>query len=304
MSSRALRKLQKQRESVAHLAQDEQVASSEEEHATVAAPKPKKNAFDLLNAFDEDNEEEPSDNEQQVDTEPEPVAVSPANPTEVSKKKKKKKKKKAAAQKPSTKGETAEAEELDDIDRALKELSTKGDATLNELPTAATATVDRRFAKTPEELLSIDPKSLNAINEMRKLFGNVVLESFDNEENTGSGRRRERQREAIDLGRALSGRYSPASRGQSLAGVALRKNVLMQGKDEWPRATSGGLGMELSQKLPSGNNLYRLLRNQAYQDVQMQFDLCVESMDPQRLIQLLQYNRKLKQLPQRTFKMT
>lgn len=283
---------------MAHLVQDEQDASSEEEHEAVAAPKPKKNTFDLLNAFDEDEEEEPSDHEPQVDTEPSPVA---ATPTETSKKKKKKKKKKAAAQKPPTKGETAEAEaeELDDIDRALKELSTKGDATtaLNELPTDTTAKVDHRFAKTPEELLSIDPKSLNAINEMRKLFGNVVLESFEDEENSGSGRRRERQRETIDLGRALSGRYSPASRGQSLAGVALRKNVLMQGKDEWPRTTSGGLGMELSQKLPNGNNLYRLLHNQAYQDVQMQFDLCVESMDPQRLIHLLQYNRKLKLCP-------
>lgn len=270
------------------MAQDEQDASSEEEQEAIAAPKPKKNAFDLLNAFDEEDEGESLDHEPQVDTEPAPVA---ATTTETSKKKKKKKKKAAAATKSSKK--TAEAEELDDIDRALKELSTKdGAATaLNEPPTATTANVDGRFAKTPEELLSIDPRSLNAMNEMRKLFGNVVLESFD-EENSGSGRRRERQRETIDLGRALSGRYSPASRGQSLAGVALRKNVLMRGNDEWPRVTSGGLGMELTEKLPSGNSLYRLLHNQAYQDVQMQFDLCVESMDPQRLIHLLQYNRK------------
>ncbi|KAE8375090.1 transcriptional repressor TCF25-domain-containing protein [Aspergillus bertholletiae] len=123
---------------------------------------------------------------------------------------------------------------------------------------------------------------------MRKLFGNVVLENFD-QEDTG-GRRRDRNRETIDLSRALTGKYSPASRGQSLAGVTLRRNVLMQGKDEWPRTPSGGLGMELVEKSSTGPTIYRIIHNASYKDVQMQFDMCVESMDPQRMIHLLQYN--------------
>ncbi|KAH8697154.1 Nulp1-pending protein [Talaromyces proteolyticus] len=289
MSSRALRKLQKQSELVN---QEEQDSSSGEETEAVV-PKPKANAFDLLNAFDEDENEEASDPEIEAGSEPTPADISPANSTEASKKKrKKKKKKKNTPQKSSSKPDTHDNEELDDIDRALKELSTKNDTiTTPNKPSARDApTPSQRFPKSPEEVLTIDPKSLNAINEMRKLFGNVVLESFVNDETSSSGRRRERQRETIDLGRALSGRYSPASRGQSLAGVTLRKNVLMQGKDEWPRATSGGLGMELSQKLPNDNTLYKLLHNQLYENVQMQFDMCVESMDPQRLIHLLQYN--------------
>ena len=64
----------------------------------------------------------------------------------------------------------------------------------------------------------------------------------------------------------------------------------MQAKDEWPRAPSGGLGMEMVDKLPDGSIEYRLVHNSSYQDVQRQFDMCVESMDPQRLIHLLQYN--------------
>jgi Protein of unknown function, DUF654. len=117
----------------------------------------------------------------------------------------------------------------------------------------------------------------------------VVLENFD-QQDAGSGRRRDRNRETVDLGQALTGRYSPASRGQSLAGVTLRRNVLMQGKDEWPRAPSGGLGMEIVEKYRLGDTLYKIVHNKAYQDVQNQFDLCVESMDPQRLIHHLQYN--------------
>lgn len=48
--------------------------------------------------------------------------------------------------------------------------------------------------------------------------------------------------------------------------------------------------MEIVEKLPLGETLYRIVHNTAYQDVQRQFDLCVESMDPQRLIHHLQYN--------------
>ncbi|KAL2795893.1 transcriptional repressor TCF25-domain-containing protein [Aspergillus keveii] len=287
MSSRAIRKLQKLQEQESQRTQQESHDSSEDEF--VARPtKAKLNAFDLLNAANEDY-----DDEQQSDNEPvEPVAepirdVSPTTMTESGKKKKKKAKNKK--KKNALKQERADVksdDELDEIDRALKELavqSTRDIAVGTRQPT-----LDDSFPKKPEDLLSIEPKALNATNEMRKLFGNVVLENFDTD--SSSGRRRDRAREMVDLGRALTGRYSPASRGQSLAGVTQRRNILFQGKDEWPRAPSGGLGMEVAESLPSGATVYRVLHNAAYQDVQRQFELCVESMDPQRMIQLLQYN--------------
>lgn len=303
MSARALRKLQRQRELEAQLQITEDHESSNDE-SIPAPPKKKLNAFDLLNAAggdDDDDDEDQASEEETVSKETRnsqmeaPIATTKLESAKKNRKKKKKKKAaQSALQKLASEQDIAMEEELDDIDRALKELAVKNDTAvvLSEKQPALSAREDA-FAKSPAELLSIEPKYLNAINEMRRLFGNVVLESFE-EQDAGSGRRRERQREAIDLGKALSGRYSPASRGQSLAGVTMRKNILMQGKDEWPRTTSGGLGMELVQRLPDGSSQYRLVHNKAYQDVQMQFDMCVESMDPQRLIQLLQYNRMSK----------
>ncbi|KAJ5257200.1 hypothetical protein N7478_013304 [Penicillium angulare] len=288
MSSRAIRKLQKLREQELHEAEQQDDSSDDD------APRPTKskfNAFDLLNAGndDDDNDEEEPDEElaaPEVQT-PEPTPE-PTTPKSANKKKKKKKAKKAPAVTELAKGK--KEAELDEIDRALKDLAVKGSSSNGNDPSVSlTSSQGVSFPKTTDELLSIESKFLNPTNEMRRLFGNVALENFDDD--AGSGRRRDRNREeTVDLGRALTGRYSPASRGQSLAGVTLRRNVLMQGKDEWPRAPSGGLGMEVTEKLSSGDVLYKILRNAAYTDIQNQFDLCVESMDPQRLIQHLQYN--------------
>ncbi|KAL4741747.1 transcriptional repressor TCF25-domain-containing protein [Aspergillus similis] len=289
MSSRAIRKLQKLREQEQ---QAELQAQESSEDELIAKPsKPKPNAFDLLNSADndDDDDEQPSEGEAPESvTQPKEEVTIPAAPDPAKKKKKRtKNKKKKNATKQETTNEGSDDKDLDEIDRALKELAvqSQGEAGIQ----SPEQTVDAPFSRAPEDFLSIDSKLLNATNEMRKLFGNVVLENFD-QPDSGSGRRRDRARETIDLGRALTGRYSPASRGLSLAGVTQRRNILFQGKDEWPRAPSGGLGMEVTESLPNGATVYRFVHNAAYQDVQRQFDLCVESMDPQRMIHLLQYN--------------
>ncbi|KAL4821661.1 transcriptional repressor TCF25-domain-containing protein [Aspergillus spinulosporus] len=289
MSSRAIRKLQKLREQEQ---QAEFQAEESSEDELIAKPsKPKLNAFDLLNSADndDDDDEQPSEGEapDSVSQSKEEVTIPVAPDPAKKKKKRTKNKKKKNAAKQETTIEGSDDKDLDEIDRALKELAvqSQGEAGVQR----PEETVDAPFSRAPEDFLSIDSKLLNATNEMRKLFGNVVLENFD-QPDSGSGRRRERARETIDLGRALTGRYSPASRGLSLAGVTQRRNILFQGKDEWPRAPSGGLGMEVAESLPNGATVYRFVHNAAYQDVQRQFDLCVESMDPQRMIHLLQYN--------------
>ncbi|GLB03050.1 hypothetical protein AtubIFM57258_006526 [Aspergillus tubingensis] len=298
MSSRALRKLQKQREQELQLAQLEQENDdSSDEEPVVRPSKPKLNAFDLLNSVDDDEEDEQESEIEAEIEEPEPVtqpkeevsAPAPASkPAAPGKKNKKNKKKKKAGAKSGAGAASPEATGLDDIDKALKDLAVNPKHPAHSGGSAAAEDRDAGFPKTPEALLAIDPRCLNATNEMRKLFGNVVLENFD--QDTGSGRRRDRGRETLDLGQALTGRYSPASRGQSLAGVTQRRNVLMQGRDEWPRSPSGGLGMELVEKLQNGSTMYKIVHNSSYTDVQRQFDMCVESMDPQRMIHLLQYN--------------
>jgi len=61
----------------------------------------------------------------------------------------------------------------------------------------------------------------------------------------------------------------------------------MQGKEDWPLATSGGLSMELLPKPQSFIKQYNILHNNLYQETQMHFRMAVESMDPQRMIGLL-----------------
>ncbi|KAJ6141462.1 hypothetical protein N7470_009852 [Penicillium chermesinum] len=267
MSSRAIRKLQKLRE------QELQHSSDQEDDSTddnAPHAKPTFNAFDLLNAGlgDEGGEEsEPEENEEDAPLDraaPEPARPRP--PKSASKKKKKKAKKtkaQASAQDPKQSNDA----QLDEIDRALKDLNVKAPAGA-DFPTT-TANQHNNYPKTTSEVLSIEPKHLNATNEMRKLFGNVVLENF--EEDTGPRR---------------------PSRGKSLKGTKLRRNALMQGHDDWPFAPSGGLGMIVDNSLSPNPDctVYRIVHNTAYKDVQNQFDMCVESMEPQRLISLLQYN--------------
>lgn len=48
--------------------------------------------------------------------------------------------------------------------------------------------------------------------------------------------------------------------------------------------------MEVEEKRADGTILYRFTHNRFYQDVQAQFQMAVESMDPQRLVVLLQHN--------------
>ena len=136
-------------------------------------------------------------------------------------------------------------------------------------------------------LLEVESKHLNALNEMKRLFGNITE---NDDETPQPARRRGRGPQHLDLGGALTARHSPVSRGQGLAGLSLRRNVFMMGKEEWPKATSGGLGMELEHTASDGTKHYRFVHNTAYQDVQRQFQSCVESMDPQRMIQMLQFN--------------
>jgi hypothetical protein len=253
------------------------------------------NAFNLLGtqggedglSADASSEESPQTSE---------IASSLLKPMENKKRQKKKKTKKPAAvseRKHPASGPSA-GTGLDDIDQALKELSMSqaADADGGHLASQKKALEDE-FLDRLDQLLSIEPRNLNAMNEMKRLFGSAVVEnSHEDNDTRGTGRRRGRNRQPIDLGRALTGRFSPASRGQDLSGLPQRRNVLMQAKDEWPRATSGGLGMEIVEKFPSGVAKYKLVHNSAYKDVQHQFDICVESMEPERMIELLQFNRE------------
>lgn len=283
MSSRALRKAQKQKEEEAILnrlkQEAEELESSGEDEVDV---KPQRSAFALLNDQDdddaqEDHDQSSADEQPQEDSQPEskPVPKTSSN-------KRQKNKKKKSKQPPTYKDD----ESLDDIDAALKSLK-------------ATSKLDDANVSQPIDpevieackLLSIDNQNLHAENEMRRLFGRAAMESDDqDQQQDAAGRRRNRQQMG-GLAAAL-GRRQGATGGRSsgLGLLGLRRNLFIQGKEEWPVGTSGGLGMEVVAKRADGTVEYRFVHNTTYQDVQADFDVCVRGMDPERMIRLLQLN--------------
>ncbi|RMD44843.1 hypothetical protein DV735_g406, partial [Chaetothyriales sp. CBS 134920] len=144
----------------------------------------------------------------------------------------------------------------DEIDRALREINANSKSTGAPL-SPGVVDDDSAFSPTTNtaDLLGINQKNLNPTAEMRGLFGSVALE---------------------------------ASRGRELGAMAQRANPLVQGKAEWPLATSGGLSMEYLADVGSEREKrYKIMHSAAYQETQAQFHSVVETMDPQRLIGLL-----------------
>jgi hypothetical protein len=269
------------------LAQREQEDEQEDSEEDVAPkPKVKPSLFAMLEDGNNDQEEDDDD-----DLEPEPETkagvdfVPPPKP-----KKSKKKKKKGKSKEPVTGAMTSTARTevssgLDEIDQALMAL----DLTANN---QKNTTTDQHLPTISDEMkqlcavLSIDTQHLHAANEMKKLFGRAALQNTDDEA-------RPRQRgngQQGGIAAAVAGRNAPGQR--NLASLGLRRNIFIQGKEEWPRATSGGLAMEIAEKRSDGTVEYRFVHNRTYQEVQQQFQVCVSSMDPERMIQLLHFNRK------------
>ncbi|MCJ1433594.1 hypothetical protein MMC27_002957 [Xylographa pallens] len=312
MSSRALRKIQREEDEKKRISElqenGEGVDKDEKDDFVEEQPRgaAKSNAFDMLNSYTDEEEGETDSEEIEASNQTNEARIIGADEahqqdlasssktkgqthSQSRKKKKGKKKKQREATKDTVKLQTPNDQaNLDDIDLALLSIKDK---------TSSSKELDNDKLRPSEELkrlyqlLATDSKYLNALNEMKRLFGSVVLEDEDIEAGApAQGRRRERGRRQLDLGGALAARNSPVSRGQGLVGLALRRNVFMIGKESWPKATSGGLGMIVVDKPWDLTTEYAFVHNSVYQDVQKQFHTCVESMDPQRMIQLLQYN--------------
>ena len=287
MSSRALRKLQREREEKSRLEKLQEDASDDEveQHSPVQARKA--NAFSFLNAAEDD--EEPSDpkveeKEAGSSVTPRPAESDSSNPP--TKKPKKKRKKKATQPKPppheQKQPEHEDDSKLDEIDAALRSLRIDdGNAAQNRQPAGPDEAMKAFF-----DLLAVDSKHLNPLNEMKKLFGNTVLANEGSD--AAAGRRRGRGPQALDLSAALTARYNPYSRGQGLSGLVTRRNIFIPGKEEWPKATSGGLGMEMVERAWDFTTEFRFMHSKIYEESQKEFNYCVETLDPQAMITLLQ----------------
>lgn len=292
MSSRALRKAQREREEQERLQKLQQEQEEDDDGDEIEAPvqPAKKSAFAMLGEEedDEDGGAPLPEGGTDDDEEPEPPSQAPVTKTSA-KKKKKKKKGKGGGGTPAQ--HAAGADELDEIDQALKQLSANGNAG----QTGSTAAGVNAATDETSRLLAIDTSHLHAQNEMRRLFGRAALEQQEDDEppqnaQGGGNRRQQRRAQQVGLAQALRGQGGAGGRSGGLAAMALRRNIFIQGKEEWPIGTGGGLGMEVEEKRADGTVLYRFVHNRGYQDVQAQFESCVESMDPNRLIVLLQHN--------------
>lgn len=98
-------------------------------------------------------------------------------------------------------------------------------------------------------ILKVDPKFLNAENELRRIFGSKVVSSFENANQSGSSRQ---------------GRVG--RRG----GYGHRKCILVSPSDHWPR-WDGSLSMELLET-KEGNHLFRYVQSASYSQAQRAFE--------------------------------
>lgn len=306
MSSRQLRKLQQQRR-IEHArlqgkeAADEIALEGEEDEAeTPSTNKPSLFASFAALQINEDQDENSDAGEQQPTNDGQHTAndeqlVSPSLGKKSRSKKKKKKKK--------TTMQTEESKPVsgipihkpgvhgDEIDAALQELRLKN-TRISPNNTTPTVTFDPEFEQVCA-LLGINNQHLKVTNEMRNLFGRTAIENHDDTGGQilrGARRRQRAAQRQVDLETVLKGHHAP---GKGLAELTLRRNIFIQGKDDWPRGTTGGLTMEAVADLEAvdGTVEFRFAHDQNYNLVQQQFQMFVDLGNPQNLIGLLQSNR-------------
>lgn len=135
-------------------------------------------------------------------------------------KKKKKKKNKEGSIESTHKDEKALDEILEDLNL---DVNSSGRQHAPEKAKAANSRLcDSLVRRSPASILQVDPKFLNAENELRRIFGSKVVKSFEKSNQTGSSRQ-------VRGGRR--GGYNP------------RKTVLVTASEHWPR-WDGSFSME------------------------------------------------------------
>ncbi|KAI7740975.1 hypothetical protein M8C21_006886 [Ambrosia artemisiifolia] len=206
MSARALRKVLNQQE---ESATNDLSAAVDESESPPDSPRPFSNPFDLLNDQDQDQESEPSDVETSSTVKKEDdvnknIATNGAPPNKKSKKKKKKKNK--------VKELSSNTDDVDSLDSMLKELSFGVDSSHGQLQPSngKPEGVNGAGKRCTTNILQVDPKFLSADNELRRIFGSKVVNSFEKSNQAGSSRQ-SRPRRRLWCQRVISFRYVHSS---------------------------------------------------------------------------------------------
>ncbi|TGJ80644.1 hypothetical protein E0Z10_g8122 [Xylaria hypoxylon] len=299
MSSRQLRKLQRQRELEQLQAPSPANNDSDESEndAPIQRAKPAVfSGFAALGGQDDDDDDDDDDNEaepNEASSRPTESAVHLETPNSSSKKSKKKKKKKAKKSntplESSSRTDTPARPGTDDIDEALRELSlsnrNSSGPTNSQTDTTRLKAYDRIC-----ELLRIHTYNLKVVNEMRNLFGREAIAAALNEENEERART-QRPRHMplqVDLETFLKGQP-----GKALPEVTLRRNPFLPGKDTWPRASTEGLIMRqfkektAGDKSMSGTIEFGFAHDENYNNLEEKFFQLVQMLDPMQLVHFL-----------------
>ncbi|XP_057291980.1 transcription factor 25-like isoform X2 [Hydractinia symbiolongicarpus] len=181
------------------------------------------------------------------------TSASNENKTKKRKNKKKKKKKKELDE-----GEnTAKDEELDEIDRSVKEVNKMLGITTTASPSAASLSNDNTPIFKTKSILYVDPRNLSTDNEMKRKFGAAVVKS-------------ERRR-------------NPHERRHK------RMTTLVTPRQNWPPMTKLGLTMNpvKSDKSGSSASVFTFEHQEAYRKIQFLFYDAVESLDHNNIMALL-----------------
>ena len=218
--------------------------------------------------------EEPEEEESPIAAEeaPSTPAVQGAS-TPIKKSKHKKKKRNAVREEtpevatPSEGPSTPGAQDLDDVDRAIQEISQKyGDTSY------PSSTPNRLQPLSPKfSLLSISSKYLDADHELRKLFGKIV-----------DAEAREARRQPI---RGIPPRIINRIKSSQVR----RKSTLMKPKDEWQLFTAynkGMLSMDIISK-EEGVTKFKFVHSRKYHDAQLEFFFTALGGDGEMLMALL-----------------
>ncbi|KAF3358539.1 hypothetical protein VdG1_00099 [Verticillium dahliae VDG1] len=296
MSSRQLRKIQQQRELQKLEGGKSEASDGEDDEPVAPAPKPRVSLFAALGGDDDDNDDDDDDDDEdgkkqhdksdddndsrtpaaKQDAEPEAV------PQPVKKSKKSKKKKKKGKKKEEEEVHVEENDDVDEIDRALQELSAaaaQGGAGAGDL--AGTS-------RDVDALLQINEHHLKAIHEMRALFGKEAIESARQEEQAEQEAelRRQRAQGRVHIGLEQALRGDPR---RKLPEISLRRNVFIQGKDNWPMGSAGGLTMKPVREGADGlTTEFAFHHDATYDRSQIIFFQVVGMGDPMMMVSLLQ----------------
>ncbi|WWC92247.1 uncharacterized protein L201_007201 [Kwoniella dendrophila CBS 6074] len=243
------------------------------------------NAFAALGGDEDDVEEEEEEEED-----------APAVPIKKSKKKKNKKKKptataiteeeeQKASMSPGTPSKGGKKKKkadpfagMDEVDRALAELKLQyGDDKTSEAgpSRAAENTAETRSFMAFRNLLSVDPKNLDAEAELRRFFGSKVIAS-----SATSGPNRHRPGPSAKLRYTISKpkpNYPPAT---SLAGLVMREMIDNEVEELYERR-----GKE---RIDTGEKWFTFEHTGPWREIVRQFMGAVRSHDPNELMALLQ----------------